>query len=464
MPRREAALNGAGLALPRMIRPEYQSAIVASVCFAVCAVWPASAVFSAVIAFAAFCAVLFSYKLPGLPNLAFVFLCFTLIIILSDSILWNVVLGMANLPSGENNDTRNWAIQYIAMAIDAMVLGACLVTSRHHDTRKPSAAWSSRIHCPWIYLTAAFVPLLLNLILYYFSLRGLDYVEIHEAGLGPEKYILFLVLVTHAAFMRLFGGWPYLGGKSRWTLAAAVCLFLYIYVFLMPLRSNLFIFGMYSFYFLGRQVRWRRKVALLAGGIVLFSWIAVHRSGTEDALREMGPIQATASALSFGTGMVDMVPWAYDEVESHGRAWGATYLLELAHSENAPSVRYVREQAPMLAETGGGLGFFYVAELLLNFGYLGGLLGACILGMALQKLSTMQAAVVRSTVLPALLGASFLLIRNDFMTTLKVPLYMIIVCFILDRAARFCLDMSRRIKLANLSEATKQHLAVVPIE
>jgi hypothetical protein len=57
-----------------------------------------------------------------------------------------------------------------------------------------------------------------------------------------------------------------------------------------------------------------------------------------------------------------------------------------------------------------------------------------------------NAAVVRSTVLPAILAASFPLIRNDFLTTLKGPLYIIISCFILDRMALFGLQMNRRIK------------------
>jgi hypothetical protein len=452
------ALNGTGLVLPRKIRPEYQCAIVAAACLAVCAVWPSSAELSAVIAFAAFGALLLHYKLQGLTNLAFVFLGITLIIILSDSIWWNVLLGMANLPSGEDNNSINWAIQYIAMAIDAMVLGACFVTWRRRDIRKPHSALCKQVQCPWIYLTAAFAPLLLNLILYYFSLRGLGYVEIHIASQGPQKYILFLVLLTHAAFIRLFAGWPYLERKSRLALAAAVCLFLYIYIFLLPLRTNLFIFGMYAFYFFSGGIRWRLKVAILAGGFVLFSWMAVHRSATGDDLREMGSAQITVSVLSFGTGMVDMVPWAYDEVQREGRAWGTTYMLEAVSTKYSPGVRYAQEIAPAYAESGGGFGFFYVAELLLNFGYIGGLLGAYMLGMALQKLSTMPAVVVRSTVLPALLAFFFPLIRNDFTSTLKGAIYIIISCFILDRLALYSHEFGGLIKLAKLSAATKQQL------
>jgi hypothetical protein len=451
-------LNQLDAGSPRIIRPEYRCAVVAILCFAMCAVWPASSVPSALIAFVAFCLVLLSYKLPSLTNLTFVFLCFTLLIIISNSILWSVLLTFAHLDTSEANDTRNWAMQYIGMAIDAMVLGACLVKLRHCNTRKPEPVLRNVVLYPSIYLTAAFIPLFLNVILYYFSLRGLGYIAIYVAVLGPSKYIIFLIVITHAAFMRLFGGWTYLGRNSRLTLAAAVCLFFYIYVFLMPMRVNLFIFGMYSFYFLGRGIRWRLKVALLAGGIVLFSWIAIHRGSTDDTLNEMGFAEATVSAMSFGTLMVDMVPWAYDEVRSQGTTWGLTSLSELVTTKYSPGNRFAQDKSPLYFESGGGYGFFYIAELLLNFGYWGGLLSVCILGMALQKISMTQSVIVRSTVLPALLGGSFPLMRNDVLSTLKGPIYIIISCFILDRLALYGHELGGLIKLAKLSAATKQKL------
>jgi hypothetical protein len=443
---------------PRILRPEYRCAVVAILCFAMCAVWPASSVPSALIAFVAFYRVLLRYKLPSLTNLAFVFLCFTLLIIISNSILWSVLLTIAHLDASEANDTRNWAMQYIGMAIDAMVLGACIVKLRHWDTRKPEPVLRNVALYPSIYLTAAFVPLLLNVILYYFSLRGQGYIAIYVAVQGPSKYVIFLIVITHAAFMRLFGGWRSLGRNSRLTLVAAVCLFLYIYVFLMPMRANLFIFGMYSFYFLGKGIRWPLKAALLTGSIVLFSWIAIHRGSADDALNEMGFVEATVSAMSFGNLMVDMVPWAYDEVRSHGTTWGLTSLSELVTTKYSPGNRFAQDKAPLYFENGGGYGFFYIAEFLLNFGYWGGLLSVCILGMALQKISITESVMVRLTVLPALLGGAFSLMRNDVLSTLKGPIYIIASCFILDRLALNIHELGGLIKLAKLSAATKQDL------
>ena len=453
MPNMDAAKNGIALLLPR---PAYQCAMVASACMIVCAAWPASAVLSAIIAFVAFCAVLFIYKLSSFTNLTFLFLSVTVIIVLSTSILWSALRSIANLSPGENSDTRDWAIQFVALAIDAMVIGACLVTQGHSVTCKPERAWSSQVRCPWIYLTAAFVPLLLNLILYYSSLRGLEYVAIYISSLGPQKYILFLVAVTHGAFIRLFGGWTYLGRKSRLKLFAAVCLFLYVYIFLMPMRANLFMFGMYSLYFLGWRVRWRIKVTLLAGCLILFSWMAIHRGTDDDPLREMGFVQAGVSAMSFGAPMVEMVPWAYSEERHQGISYGATSLLELVTPTEGPAYRYVKDTDPALFENGGGLGFFYIAEFVLDFGYWGGLLAVCILGMVLQQISITRSILVRSTVLPVLLGNSFLLMRNDFVTTLKASLYIIVSCVILDRMTHFALGMRRLIILEKLSASTKQ--------
>jgi hypothetical protein len=153
--------------------------------------------------------------------------------------------------------------------------------------------------------------------------------------------------------------------------------------------------------------------------------------------------------------MVDMVPWAYKEVRIHGITLGATYLEGLVCPAKEPSVRYVQDQAPAYAEEGGGFGFFYIAEFLLNFGYLGGLLGACVFGMIFHKISIMQSKLVRSTVLPALLAFSFPLIRNDFLTTLKAPLYLILSCLILDRIAEYGVYMG---KLTKVAEMRKSHV------
>ncbi len=161
----------------------------------------------------------------------------------------------------------------------------------------------------------------------------------------------------------------------------------------------------------------------------------MHRSVPEDRLSEVGIAEGTADALTFGPRMADMIPWAYNEVRSQGVTWGTTYILEVVSVKYSPGVRYVQDKAPLYYESGGGYGFFYVAELLLNFGYWGGIAGACFLGIALQAIALTKAKLVRATGLPALLGASFALVRNDFMTTLKVPLYIVASCLLLDAIA-----------------------------
>ena len=277
----------------------------------------------------------------------------------------------------EVNNSRNWAIQYIAMAITSMIFGECPVRWRSRETPKRGSAWHGRLQCPWIYLTAAFVPLLLNLLLYYSSLRGSDYVDLYKAALGPQKYIMFLIFLTHGAFIRLFDGWHYLQAAHKISVVASVSLFLYIYVFLLPMRTYLFIFAMYAIYFFGRQIDWHVKVAILVSIIVLFSWMAANRSGTDDDIRTMGIAQGTAIAMSFGVELVDTVPWAYDEVQRQGPTWGLTSLSELVTTKYSPGNRYAQENT-LLFENGGGFGFFYIAELLLNFGYWGGILSACL--------------------------------------------------------------------------------------
>jgi O-antigen polysaccharide polymerase Wzy len=423
----------------RLISREHKCVAIAIICFITTACWPTTGVYAALIAFLTFCIVLWNYRSGLLTNLVFLFAAVTVFVLLSSS-LFNTFFaslgGAGAADFGENESVGLWTTQYIALAVESMVLGACLLKwNRNLDATEDGLR--RRVSCTWIYLLAAFVPLILNVILYYVSLRGQDYVEIHKTALGPEKYVLFLTFATHGAFIRLFAGWNHLKRIHRLALATAVCLFLYVYVFLLPLRTNLFMFGMYGLYFFGGKVRWYAKFAIVAAVLLLFSWMAMARASSSDALQDMGFGEGTLSALAFGPVMADMVPWADHQVQSNGAAWGATSLLELVSIEYSPSYRYVEDKFSSYAETGGGYGFFYLAELLLNFSYWGGLVGVCLLGAAFQKLSDAQGPFIRLTVLPALLATSFPLMRNDFMTTLKVPLYIAIACLILDRMAAY---------------------------
>lgn len=427
-------------------------ATIAFGALAISTIWPAEAVLTSSIAVLVFYILFLNYRIQRPTNLAFFFVCVTFIILLSYSALWTILLNFANLNSVQVTDPRSDGVQYIAMAVDALILGACFATTNRCQPRNGP---HKPIQSEWIYITAAFVPLILNVVLYYASLRGLDYVEIHKAGIGPEKYILFIGVVTHGSFIRIFGGWPSLGKRARLMTIFAVLLFVYVYAFLLPLRTNLFEFGMYAFYFFGRQAAWYTKLAVVVAVLVVFSWIAIYRADDSENLHDMNLAVGTLSAMSFGTLMVEMVPWAQNVVRTEGRAWGQTFLLELEHSELAPNVRYVRDRAPEASDTGRGLGFFYVAELVLNFGSWGGLFAICLLGMLLQAMSLATGSLMRHTVLPAFLAASFPLIRNDIMTDLKIPIYMIVSCLILDRAGRLVRYTKKLMTLSRIAQATK---------
>lgn len=429
--------------------------ILALFCFLTSLIWPELATFAACSTFLVFCYVLWKNGSSALTNLTFVFLAVTVIILLSNAVFNGIFLKIRNL-TPEDSAIHVWTVQYLGLAITAMVLGASLVKTRKYDGSVVNC--ENRLRCPGIYIFAALIPLLLNVCLYYLNLRGLDYVEIHKASLGPQKYILFLVFVTHASFIRLFGGWAGLSRLHKMALGLLVCLFLWVYVSLLPLRTNLFMFGMYSFYFFGGFFRWYHKVSIFLIGLFLFSWMAITRGGMDDSLKQMDIAQGAVEEMSFGITMGSMLPWAHDEVRRDGCAWGATYVLEMLSPEYSPSVRYVQDRAPLYAEAGGGYGFFYLAEMILNFGYFGALIGSCIFGIVLQVLSTTRISMVRSTILPALLGASFPLIRNDFMTTMKVPLYFVIACVLLDCVALYSFRLGKVAKISLLPSVSSTTL------
>lgn|GEM_PF-2376706 len=412
-------------------------AIVVTICLATTIVFPQSAIAAVGVAAASYVCLLFKAKLRILANILFVTIAITVFSLCSYILQMNDLAAITDGHAGRADTEEAATVQYVSLSIEALALGGCIARRPVKHLRSAGRGGRVYVPCPPVYIVASLCPLLLNLGLYYLKFRGLDYVEIHKAGLGNDKYIMFSVLVSHAAFMRLFAAWPTLSKKTRNATIFAVCLFLYIYVYLMPLRTNLFIFGMYALYYFGDRIDWKKKTAIGAGVILLFSWMAIRRADDRDKLRDKNVIAAAVYAMSGGALMVQMVPWAYEQVQQNGQEWGGTALSELQHSESAPSARYVHEKAPAFAESGGGLGFFYLAELMLNFGYWGGMVCALGLGIVLQKIVTSQRALMVFTVAPALLANSFPLIRNDLMSTLKAPCYMILACILLDQVARW---------------------------
>jgi oligosaccharide repeat unit polymerase len=439
-------------------RYEYWCAMIAAVCLATAAVWPAAAVATAIIAFVVFCAALAHYKLRNLTNLVFLFVAITLLIIVTSTDLWGTWLAMAGLETARHfvldDYTRAWSSQYVAMAIDAMVLGACCVKWGHHRLVKAEFVLRKPLQCPSIYLAAAFVPLLLNLALYELRFRGLGYEAYQAASQGSYKRILLLVILTHAAFLRLLGGWANLDRRSRVLFGIAICLFLYMYAFLFSTRTNLFVFGVYLYYFYGWRISWKVKTLAVVLILISFGWIANYRSSSYEGIKDVG-VAGILEAITIGPEfMLDMVQWAYQDVQAKGPTWGATSLIAAVTPKN-PADAYVQEKLPSYADQGGGYGFFYVAEFVMDFGYVGGLFGALFLGMILQKISVMENEMTRLTVLPALLGASFPLLRNVFLMALKAPLYVILFCIVLDRLALYVHHLGEHIEFAELSAVRK---------
>ncbi|MFP5206111.1 MAG: O-antigen polymerase [Acidobacteriota bacterium] len=436
------------------LRYESWCAWLAAVGLTIAAVWPAAAAATAVVSFALFASVLSRYRLRVLTNVAFLFLAITLMIVVTGTNLWTASVAAMGLKTTAlhaiDSYTRAWSIQYVSMAIDAIAIGACCVQMRRHRLVKADFILRKPIQLPSIYLTAAFLPLLLSLVLFATRLRGLGYEGIQAVSQGSYKPVILLVLLTHAAFLRLFGGWASLGRTSRLFFGMAICLFLFIYVFLLSTRTNIFVFGMYLYYFYGWRIRWKTKMAAAAVLLALFSWIANYRSISYGGLEVTG-IEGIAEGASIGPEfMLDMVHWAYEGVQEKGPTWGLTSLVAAVSRQN-PADTYVQQKLPSYADAGGGFGFFYVAELVMDFGYVGGLVAAVLLGYALQKVSTMESEMARLTVLPALLGFSFPLLRNVFLMTLKSPLYVVVFCIVLDRIAHYGCRLREHIEVAAMT-------------
>jgi oligosaccharide repeat unit polymerase len=335
-------------------------------------------------------------------------------------------------------DRASQAIQATAICVLSMLLGSFFaLTTVTRATPPEISIKAASTHYLRFYALLAAVPLLANIVLYVLVFARQTYIDIHVAGFGPLKYVLFSVYLSFGAtlLMLLISVSTRLRKAQRYVVAAVLLLWLITYGALYGTRSSLFMLLMLYLYVYSAKLR-RSLIALLAiVASLLFLVMALFR---QDAFVQPGLPALLSELLGLG-GFVDNVAYALNTVAEQGVAYGATYLRVLWDISYSPGDAYSYEFAPQFAEQGGGFGFFYVAELILNFGTTGAAMVCGIAGYLLTRLALSTNPKLYWIVNPAIVATSFPLMRNEFSTSGKSLLYVLLgtgVAYVIARIAQ----------------------------
>lgn len=320
----------------------------------------------------------------------------------------------------------SWCSEYSALVITCLLFGALVA---EWDTPKACLKYICNVkHNSFsFYCIVGFLPVIANYILFILVFRGSDYVSIHQAGQSSIKYLMFTIFFTYAALLILLRNYESYTVKQRKLIIVLILLTIVLYGFFYNTRSNILVILLYLLYF------FRHKISVLS--TLIASFVSILLFITITIIRGAGTNTSFYNAFIFNIvgmgGFTDMMAYSKQYVDNYGLLFGSSYLLGLFDPSYKLANWYAEESAFDFYSSGGGFGFYYLAELLVNFGYLGSLFAAFCLSFILFKISIRQNRFIKDIIAPSLLGYIIPLIRNDWSAAIKGPFYVILsVCIL----------------------------------
>jgi len=274
-------------------------------------------------------------------------------------------------------------------------------------------------------LAITFIILFLFYVDYFLFFKNLSYAELHTSvgsnivskGVNALGYFLIIIyIILSAKFEEL--------SKKKFFIFS---LFVYVfyYAFLInvrsPILSVILIFGYFNykkdFFSIGSML-------LFIISITFFLFISMLR----DPNFSYVSLSTIFLNIIIGLGeFEDTISFALKYVAKHGISPGISFVNIFTHLKFANEYAYMI--SPEYFEKGGGFGFFYFSELIINFGIYGAIIGMGVLGFFMTKFLYFKN--VYSTIFSILVFINlFGFIRNDFSSTVKGLIYSFL-CFII---------------------------------
>jgi len=339
----------------------------------------------------------------------------------------------------DNLDSTKSVIIFGGFLVQMLILGAYCGLMNYKRSRfkvnitsdvKPAvASYTPPLN---LLIIIAWVPLIANLILYFLVFKGVGYVDIHVLAHGPLRIIMFSIFLTYGS-MIIMGSDSY--SKDRtfkinlWLLLG----FIVIYGVLLQLRSPLLACLLLVVYIYGHKVSSALILLLLIVSVVLFAIMGLVR---DPSLAVDGIIVGTISSV-LGLGeLADTLRYVLEQYGTKYPLWGAGISGSFFGTLEPMANLYAEEMAPDFFRTGGGFGFFFLADLVGNFGKIGAPIFLFMIGGIFSRLFYSKSGMLPYVLLSAVFSNLFGITRNDLGSTMKGVVYTIISVLIIKY---FCL-------------------------
>lgn len=285
----------------------------------------------------------------------------------------------------------------------------------------------------------ALLPLLINMLIYFFVMRGGAYVEYHLQSAGMLGKLMKSVYLTYGAVIYL-SFWGYNRVKAYKASLVIWVLFIIVYGLMYKARLHLLMFTLLFLYLYKDLIGWKKL--LLGGWLFLFSLVyaEVSRHGSIWESQVLYSLVETILKLGVFPEHLRFVIYNYGaDVISFGQHAVGTFL---GVSEPLADI-YTKTYAMDYYNRGGGYGNFFLAEMLTSFGWLGAPLALFVFGFICTWFSRPCGQSYLAIIGPILFMHSFTLFRNDLGIGFRSILYVFVGVFLIMLIVSFLKVLSR---------------------
>lgn len=321
-----------------------------------------------------------------------------------------------------DDESRSFVIKSGTMLLYSLMLGSFMALS----VRFPYWSLQIRENCSSprqirVLFIIAWIPLLLNSVIYFIGYAGRGYVEVHAGG-GLLQFMLKSIYLSFGAVLLICAS----AGpeeKIKFRLGLLSIGYIFVYGLFFKLRSPLIFYLLLIFFFFGGRLSFRYFFLIFSIGLVFLLGVALLRDAT--LVDADDPLKAFNMLANLGD-FADTLNFAREYLHTHGPLLGQSILGGIFGYGDSLGNEYARDVSVEYFDSGGGFGFFMFSEIAINFGFYGGMFILGLLGFFLiwlhryrdRKLIVIFMAVTFASVLA--------LVRNDIGSTFRGVLYTLV--------------------------------------
>lgn len=267
----------------------------------------------------------------------------------------------------------------------------------------------------------AWAPLWVALICYLFFFSGREYVEIHSNTSIFANILLKTIYLSYAATFMIARMQSVQMARRRRHILMLFAGHVVVFAFIYKLRSPAIFFALMTLFLVGHSIS--KKVLVLSAVIAPLALSSIALARDPSLMDGMDLNQSIFSLIvTFGE-FVDALRFAAEYVSSSGVLWGWGIVGSLFGLAEPLANIYAKSISEAYFDSGGGFGFFILADIYANFGLFLGVAFSMVLGYLMSKLAVAKFGSTVSFISCIVFSSALALTRNDFGSTMRGVFY-----------------------------------------